>query len=329
MNDAAGPRGTSPSGEAAVFEFHGKRLVYSKTSLFLFDERSRARAACVRVVTHPWFDRLVLLVILLNSVVLALVDWSVVDEDPGSEQVGEPVAEGSWRNALLYRTEGAFTALFSLEFALKVVAQGFVLGRGAYMRDAWNIIDFVVVATALMASVPGMPKTSAVRVFRVLRPLRSISALPGLQHLVVSLLRSVPQLMSVIVLLLFVFVVFGIFGIQFFAGKQHSRCRLTPYPVTTAFEVRGGRPVSPRVHSSVVCTSRQVPDSHSITLRCSSQGGHSKFLRFTQGIFADRVAFSAVEFDGGGARTTYLVHTMACRWVSAFSRSAENQPLDS
>lgn len=240
-----GSRPSDDAAEAAVFEFHGKRLVYSKTSLFLFDEKSRVRRACVRTVTNPWFDRLVLLLILLNSVVLALVDWSLVDEDPSSTNVGEPVAKGSWRNTLLYETEPFFTALFALEFALKVVAQGFVLGRGAYLRDAWNIIDFVVVATALMASIPGMPKTSAVRVFRVLRPLRSISALPGLQHLVVSLLKSVPELVSVIVLLMFVFVVFGIFGIQFFAGKQHSRCRLTPYPVTTAFEVRLPAPAAP------------------------------------------------------------------------------------
>ena len=222
----------------AVFEVYGKHLVYSKSSLYLFGGENVVRVACVRTVTHPWFDRLILLLILLNSIVLALVDWSVIDEDPNSEDVGEPLAEGSWRNTLLYETEAIFTVLFTVEFVLKVVAQGFVLGRGAYLRDAWNIIDFLVVVTALLASIPGMPTTSAIRVFRVLRPLRSISALPGLQHLVVSLLRSVPELLSVVVLLQFIFIVFGTFGIQIFAGKQHSRCRLTPYPVTTAFEVR-------------------------------------------------------------------------------------------
>lgn len=230
---------TSDNGKGeAVFEVHGKHLVYARSSLYLFDQGSRVRRACVRTVAHPGFERLVLLLILLNSIVLALVDWSVIDEDPGSKDVGEPTAEGSWRNTLLYETEIFFTMLFTLEFVLKVIAQGFVLGVGAYLRDSWNIIDFLVVVTALLTSLPGMPTTSAIRVFRVLRPLRSISALPGLQHLVVSLLRSVPQLLSVVVLLQFIFIVFGIFGIQIFAGKQHSRCRLTPYPVTTAFEVR-------------------------------------------------------------------------------------------
>eukprot|EP00903_Cladosiphon_okamuranus_P009702 g9229.t2 len=229
--------GKGENASGAVFEVHGKHLVYSRNSLFLFGEGNRVRLACVRTITHPWFERLILLLILFNSIVLALVDWSVIDEDPNSEDVGEPLAEGSWRNTLLYETEIFFTVLFTMEFVLKVVAQGFILGRGAYLRDAWNIIDFLVVVTALLANIPGMPTTSAIRVFRVLRPLRSISALPGLQHLVVSLLRSVPQLLSVVVLLLFIFIVFGIFGIQILAGKQHSRCRLTPYPVTTAFEI--------------------------------------------------------------------------------------------
>lgn len=246
MADAKPTRGerapqssTSDNGKGeAVFEVHGKHLVYARSSLYLFGQGSRVRRACVRTVAHPWFDRLILLLILLNSIVLALVDWRVIDEDPSSEDVGEPIAEGSWRNALLYETEIFFTVMFALEFVLKVVAQGFVLGRGAYLRDSWNMLDFLVVVTALLASVPGMPTTSAIRVFRVLRPLRSISALPGLQHLVVNLLRSVPQLLSVVVLLQFIFIVFGIFGIQIFAGKQHSRCRLTPYPVTTTFQVR-------------------------------------------------------------------------------------------
>eukprot|EP00752_Nemacystus_decipiens_P001936 g1865.t1 len=220
----------------AVFEVHGNRLVYSRSSLYLFGQGSRVRLACVQTAAHPWFERLVLLLILLNSIVLALVDWSAIDEDPSSEDVGEPIAEGSWRNTLLYETEIFFTVMFALEFVLKVIAQGFVFGRGAYLRDSWNVIDFLVVVTSLLASIPGMPTTSAIRVFRVLRPLRSISALPGLQRLVVSLLRSVPQLVSVIALLQFIFIVFGTFGIQIFAGKQHSRCRLTPYPVTTAFE---------------------------------------------------------------------------------------------
>ncbi|CAM9295776.1 unnamed protein product, partial [Hapterophycus canaliculatus] len=221
----------------AVFKASGKTFKYAKTSLYVFDELNPVRVACVKTIAHPWFDRFILFLIILNSFVLALTDWSVIDDDPNSPDVGEPIAEGSWRNTLLFGSEAVFTAFFTLEFVLKVIAQGFYLGRGSYLRDSWNILDFMVVVTALLTSIPGMPKMTAIRVFRVLRPLKSISALPGLQKLVVSMLRSVPQLVSVVILLQFIFTVFGIFGIQIFAGKQHSRCRLTPYPVNNSFEV--------------------------------------------------------------------------------------------
>lgn len=220
-----------------MFEVYGKTLTYAKTSLYVFDQSNPLRVACVKTIAHPWFDRVILLLIVLNSIVLAMTDWSVIDEDPTSDTVGDPVPEGSWRNRLLYESEIAFTVCFTVEFVLKVVAQGFCVGRGSYLRDSWNILDFVVVVTALLTSVPGMPKMTAIRVFRVLRPLRSVSALPGLQKLVVSMLRSVPELVSVVILLQFIFTVFGIFGIQMFAGKLHGRCRVTPYPVTNSFEV--------------------------------------------------------------------------------------------
>ncbi|CAB1098931.1 unnamed protein product [Ectocarpus sp. CCAP 1310/34] len=221
----------------AVFKACGKTFKYAKTSLYVFDELNPVRVACVKTIAHPWFDRFILFLIVLNSFVLALTDWSVIDDDPNSPDVGEPIDDGSWRNALLFESEAVFTAFFTLEFVLKVIAQGFYLGRGSYLRDSWNILDFMVVVTALMTSIPGMPKMTAIRVFRVLRPLKSISALPGLQKLVVGMLRSVPQLVSVVILLQFIFTVFGIFGIQIFAGKQHSRCRLTPFPVNNSFEV--------------------------------------------------------------------------------------------
>ena len=38
-----------------------------------------------------------------------------------------------------------FSALYFIEFLLKVFGLGFVLNEGAYLRDYWNILDFLVV----------------------------------------------------------------------------------------------------------------------------------------------------------------------------------------
>ena len=44
-------------------------------------------------------------------------------------------------------TEVYFLGIFCIEALFKVVALGFVLHKGSYLRNIWNIMDFVVVVT--------------------------------------------------------------------------------------------------------------------------------------------------------------------------------------
>jgi len=112
--------------------------------------------------------------------------------------------------------------------------EDFSTGRpDTYLRDSWNHLDFLVVITGFASLIPGLPNVSVLRTFRVLRPLKSVAGLDGVKMVLVAVTNSIPELLSVIVLLMFVFAIFGILGLQFFIGKTHARCRLTPFPVTT------------------------------------------------------------------------------------------------
>jgi len=42
--------------------------------------------------------------------------------------------------------EYVFLAIFTIEAVLKIIAYGFVMHPGAYLRNGWNILDFVIVA---------------------------------------------------------------------------------------------------------------------------------------------------------------------------------------
>ncbi|KUF89419.1 hypothetical protein AM588_10002652 [Phytophthora nicotianae] len=106
-----------------------------------------------------------------------------------------------------------------------------VHGRGSYGKDMWNVLDFFVVVSSLVASLPGMPNVSAIRTIRVLRPLRSLSVIPGMRRLIAALLKALPALGNVVILQIFVFFIFGILGIQLFGGSMNRRCRLTSFPV--------------------------------------------------------------------------------------------------
>lgn len=105
-----------------------------------------------------------------------------------------------------------FTAVFFLEFILKILAMGFIFESNTYLRDGWNVLDFVVVSSSILSLV-GSFNLSAIRTIRILRPLRSIKSVPGLRILVASLLDSLPNLGNVLVFLIYLLVLFGILGI--------------------------------------------------------------------------------------------------------------------
>jgi len=77
---------------------------------------------------------------------------------------------------------------------LKILGYGFLFGKTPYIRDAWNILDFVIVLSGYATLINEMgdkngDEESAVsltglRVFRVMRPLKSISSIRGLKVLV-------------------------------------------------------------------------------------------------------------------------------------------------
>jgi hypothetical protein len=83
---------------------------------------------------YRWFDYIILGCIILNSLSLAMFDYS----DRGNS---------SKLNKALNYAGTAFTIIFLLEAIIKIIAMGFVLHKHAYLRDAWNIIDFIIVVT--------------------------------------------------------------------------------------------------------------------------------------------------------------------------------------
>ena len=116
-----------------------RRMQALNTSCFCLEEKTPLRAVCQRVIQNAHFERFIITAIVLNSVMLALADYQSVDSR------GDLVMRGSWRNAMLLQSEAVFTAIFSAECAVKVVALGFYGHNRSYLSDRWNWIDFAVV----------------------------------------------------------------------------------------------------------------------------------------------------------------------------------------
>ncbi|KAG8132838.1 Cacna1e: Voltage-dependent R-type calcium channel subunit alpha-1E [Crotalus adamanteus] len=45
----------------------------------------------------------------------------------------------------LEKTEPYFIGIFCFEAGIKIVALGFVFHKGSYLRNGWNVMDFIVV----------------------------------------------------------------------------------------------------------------------------------------------------------------------------------------
>ena len=216
------------------------------------------RKLIVRVVVHPAFDRFILAVILLNAAVMGMADYTRVGTDPRRADYGSPVAEGPW-NPFVMGMDYVFTAIFTLEFVLKVVAMGFS-GKRSYLDDPWNDLDFVVVVTGLAALSPKMGGVSCIRTFRVLRPLKTVTSVPGLQKLVVGMLRAIPELGSVLVVL-----------VLSSASLASSACSSSPAGSTLA----AGRHLSPS-RSTTQTRPRATRRSTRSTTRASSRAASAR-----------------------------------------------------
>lgn len=73
--------------------------------------------------------------------------------------------------------DNIFLYIYTAECALKIGGNGFILNKGSYLRDAWNILDFIIVLSGWAETVFSTVNLSALRTLRILRPLRSISSI--------------------------------------------------------------------------------------------------------------------------------------------------------
>jgi voltage-dependent calcium channel L type alpha-1D len=101
------------------------------------------RSKCQAITSDKSFDQFIIFVIAVNSLFLAMSDYSSVDS------TGALVSDGSWRNTLISESEIVFTIIFTIECVLKIIAVGF-RGKDSYLSDPWNWLDFVVVITGFV-----------------------------------------------------------------------------------------------------------------------------------------------------------------------------------
>uniref|UniRef100_A0A3Q3WTC7 Voltage-dependent L-type calcium channel subunit alpha n=1 Tax=Mola mola TaxID=94237 RepID=A0A3Q3WTC7_MOLML len=198
------------------------------------------RKACISIVEWKPFEIIILLAIFANCVALA-VYLPMPEEDSNNT------------NSNLENLEYIFLIIFSIECFLKIVAYGFLFHADAYLRNCWNILDFVCVSVGLFTvAVDAINHISgveapvgekgggfdmkALRAFRVLRPLRLVSGVPSLQVVMNSILKSMLPLFHITLLVLFMVTIYSIMGLELFKCKMHKTCYYTGTNIIATLE---------------------------------------------------------------------------------------------
>uniref|UniRef100_A0A8C1ANV7 Calcium channel, voltage-dependent, R type, alpha 1E subunit a n=1 Tax=Cyprinus carpio carpio TaxID=630221 RepID=A0A8C1ANV7_CYPCA len=128
----------------------------------------------------------------------------------------------------LEKTEPYFIGMFCFEAGIKIIALGFVFHKGSYLRNGWNVMDFIVVLSGILATAGAHMNISldlrTLRAVRVLRPLKLVSGIPSLQIVLKSIMKAMVPLLQIGLLLFFAILMFAIIGLEFYSGKLHKRC---------------------------------------------------------------------------------------------------------
>ncbi|XP_022594298.1 voltage-dependent T-type calcium channel subunit alpha-1H-like, partial [Seriola dumerili] len=183
-------------------------------SFFLFSPQNRFRIFCQRVISHPIFDYVILLFILLSCVTLAI-------ERPG-------INPTSRERQILKLSNYVFSAVFLVEMLFKIVALGLVYGKDSYCRSSWNDVDGLLVILSFVDIIVSLASRSknkslgflkVLRLLRTLRPLRVIKRAPKLKLAVEALMASVKPIGNIVLICCAFFFFYGILGVQLFKGK--------------------------------------------------------------------------------------------------------------
>lgn len=154
-----------------------------------------------RLVDHRYFQRLILLAILINAISMG------IEYHNQPEQLTEAVEISNI----------VFACLFLIEMILKLIAHGLY----DYVIDGFNCFDGCIVILSILelfesSSGSGL---SVLRTFRLLRILKLVRFMPALRRQLVIMLRTLDNVAVFFALLVLFIFIFSILGMNLFGCK--------------------------------------------------------------------------------------------------------------
>lgn len=202
-----------PDEEKEYIEYSDVDCQYS---VWLFHKENPIRKFMYSVYRHPWFDQLILVVIVISSFKLMIDTY--FDQDLSVYSTSE-------KNfiSVMDIVDIIFNVIFIIEMIVKIISLGFALELNSYLRNTWNQLDFIIVVFSIVdMSLAGQDLAflKVVRMLRILRPLRFISHNPSMKVLVNSLIESIGGLANVSIVIVLIWLMFAILFLSLLSGNS-------------------------------------------------------------------------------------------------------------
>lgn len=102
--------------------------IYCQSSFYIFHFSSPIRVFCYKMWKKPWWETIVMVLIFLSSLKLAIDTY-------------ERKVNVKYRATYIYvslNIDKTFNILFIIEMSVKLIAMGFCMDEGTYLRETWN-----------------------------------------------------------------------------------------------------------------------------------------------------------------------------------------------
>ncbi|CAG8454328.1 2140_t:CDS:10 [Diversispora eburnea] len=202
-------------------------------SLWSLSHNNRIRRFCQRLVPSSHGERIYgtppsetlsflfssfIYICIIVSVVLATI--AVPSYIKQYLAINDSYARFTW----FWWTDVGLTIIFTIEFIIKIIADGFLLTPNAYMFNVWNQLDLFVLITFIVNTAigPSVSSSSISKLFRALkglRALRLINLTSSVKENFYSILISgAPRIFDAAVLSISLIIPFAIYGTNIFSG---------------------------------------------------------------------------------------------------------------
>ncbi|XP_075226412.1 voltage-dependent calcium channel type A subunit alpha-1-like [Lycorma delicatula] len=182
-------------------------------TLYIFSRTNWLRKTAHYVVNLHYFDLFIMIILLIDAFYQLLSETSV------------------WFLYLV--SEAIFVGIYLTEMSMKVIDIGFVMHPGSYLRNPWNVIDFIMLCTAFilfyikyntlrinneMGLLKGLLRSiRTVRLFRFLTLSRKY--FPKLQRSCDSIIKAFKYFPFLLIFYGTLLLIFSIVGLHIFNGR--------------------------------------------------------------------------------------------------------------